>query len=123
MTKRLLRGLKDKHFKVWGHPLGRLVLKRDPIPVNVEKLLDAVADARLAIEINGDPHRLDFEPRWAKLARERNLKFVISTDAHATGELQNLEYGIHIARRAGMQKDEVLNTMSPEKFKKAVKAR
>lgn len=123
MTKRLLRGLKDRHFKVWGHPLGRLVLKRDPIPVNVEKLLDAVADARLAIEINGDPHRLDFEPRWARMASERGLKFVISTDAHAMGELQNLTYGVHMARRAGLQKSEVLNCLPLEKFKKAVKAR
>ncbi len=123
MTRRLLRGLKDKHFKVWGHPLGRLVLKRDPIPVDVEKLLDAVAEARLAIEINGDPHRLDLEPRWPKLAKERGLRFVISTDAHATSELQNLKFGIHLARRAGITKDDVLNTMPVEQFKEIVKAK
>ncbi len=123
MTKRLLRGLKDKHFKVWGHPLGRLVLRRDPVPVDVEKLLDAIAHARLAIEINGDPHRLDLEPRWSKLAKERGLKFVISTDAHAISELQNLKFGIHLARRAGITKADVLNTLPVEQFKEFVKAK
>ncbi len=123
MTKRLLRGLKDKHFKVWGHPLGRLVLRRDPIPVDVEKLLDAVAESRLAIEINGDPHRLDLEPRWSKMAKERGLRFVISTDAHAMSELQNLKFGIHLARRAGITKTDVLNTLPVEQFKAFVKAK
>ncbi|MBX9693400.1 MAG: PHP domain-containing protein, partial [Cyanobacteria bacterium] len=69
MTKRLLTGLKNPFFKVWGHPLGRLVLSRDPIPCDVEKILEAIADARVAIEINGDPFRLDLAPNWANIAR------------------------------------------------------
>lgn len=121
MTRRLLRGLKNPHFKIWGHPLGRLVLKRDPIPCDVEKILEAIADARVAIEINGDPYRLDLAPQWARIARNLGLKFVISTDAHSTSNFQNLRYGIHLARRAGICKKDVLNTMSVQNFKKIVK--
>jgi DNA polymerase (family 10) len=123
MTKRLLAGLRNPHFKIWGHPLGRLVLRRDPIPCNVPKLLEAIADARVAIEINGDPYRLDLEPRWANIARQLGLKFVISTDAHAIGDLKNLKYGIHMARRAQLKKSDVLNTLPVSKFAHMVKAK
>ena len=121
MTKRLLACLRNPIFKVWGHPLGRLVLRRDPIPCDVEKLLDAVQGAPLAIEINGDPYRLDLAPQWAKLAKERGFSFVISTDAHATSDLQNLPFGIHQARRAGLRRSDVLNTQNVSSFKKAVR--
>ncbi len=121
MTKRLLNGLRNPHFKIWGHPLGRLVLRRDPIPCDVEEILDAIKDSPVAIEINGDPYRLDLAPQWAKLARERGFNFVISTDAHAMSDMQNLRFGIHQARRAGIRKSEVLNAQSFAKFKKTVK--
>jgi len=121
MTKRLLEGLRNPHFKVWGHPLGRLVLKRDPIPCNVPKILEAIADAKVAIELNGDPYRMDLPPTWAKIARELGLKFVVSTDAHSTGNLHNLPFGIHMARRAGIRKHQVLNTLPVDRFRKAVR--
>ena len=70
-------------FKIWGHPLGRLVPSRPPIPLRVEEVLDALAESRGAIEINGDPHRLDLEPRWVRAARERGIPFVLSVDAHS----------------------------------------
>jgi DNA polymerase (family X) len=123
MTKRLLAGLRNPHFKIWGHPLGRLVLRRDPIPCNVPKLLEAIADARVAIEINGDPYRLDLEPKWASIARQLGLKFVISTDAHAIGDLKNLKYGIHMARRAQLKKSDVLNALPVSNFAHVVKAK
>ena len=121
MTNRLLNGLRNPHFKVWGHPLGRLVLHRDPIPCDVAKILEAIADARLAIEINGDPYRLDLAPQWAKVAKEFGLKFVVSTDAHAISDMDNLEFGIRMARRARLLKSDVLNTLPANKFIKAVK--
>lgn len=121
MTKRLLNGLRNPHFKIWGHPLGRLVLRRDPIPCDVEKILEAIQDSPVAIEINGDPYRLDLAPNWAKLARDMGFKFVISTDAHATSDLQNLPFGIHQARRAGIRKSQVLNAQSFSTFRKVVK--
>jgi DNA polymerase (family 10) len=116
MTKRLLTCLRNPHFKIWGHPLGRLVLRRDPIPCNVPKLLEAIADARVAIEINGDPYRLDLEPKWAKVAKKLGL----STDAHAMSDFKNLKFGIHMARRAKILKADVLNTLPVLEFAGAV---
>ncbi len=120
MTRRLIRAMAHPCFKIWGHALGRLIPSRPPIEVDVEKVLDVAAESRAAIEINGDPHRLDLPPRWLRAARERGLSFVISTDAHATGELDNLRYGVAMARRGWVRREEVLNTLDAEGFARAV---
>lgn len=84
MTERLVRAMRAPVFKIWGHPLGRLLLRRDPIDCDIEHVLDVAAEeGTVAIEINGDPHRLDLEPRWIRAAKERGLKFVVSSDAHS----------------------------------------
>ncbi|MDB4968467.1 MAG: polymerase lambda, partial [Myxococcales bacterium] len=121
MTKRLVNAMRQPLFKIWGHALGRLILRRDPFACRVEEVLDAVAESRAAIEINGDPYRLDLAPEWSQKARERGIKFVISTDAHSTRNLHNLRYGIHIARRGWIRKSEVLNTLDADAFVKAVR--
>lgn len=121
MTKRVISAMKNPFFKVWGHPLGRLVQRRPPISCRVEEILDVVAESGAAIEISGDPHRLDLEPRWTKEARKRGIKFVISTDAHSISDLENLKFGIGLARRAGVRRGEVLNTLSATAFKKSVR--
>jgi DNA polymerase (family 10) len=121
MTKRLLAGLRNPYFKVWGHPLGRILLSRDPIPCDVRQILEAIQDARVAIEINGDPYRMDLPSAWAKLANNLGFKFIISTDAHSTGNYRNLKYGIHLARRAGIRRSSVLNTLPLNRFLKAVR--
>jgi DNA polymerase (family 10) len=121
MTRRLVAAMRHPLFKIWGHALGRLLLRRDPIRARVEDVLDAAAESRAAIEINGDPHRLDIEPRWARAARERGLKFVVSVDAHATRELDNMLWGVGMARRAGLSRHDVLNTLGAEPFRRAVR--
>jgi DNA polymerase (family X) len=121
MTRRVLRALRHPVFKIWGHPLGRLVTSRPPIPLRVEEALDALAESQGAIEISGDPHRLDLEPKWTRLARERGLPFVISVDAHSVRELDNVRYGVGLARRAGVRASEVLNARSTAAFVKAVR--
>lgn len=120
MTRRVTEAMKNPFFKIWGHPLGRLVQRRPPIPLRVEEVLDVIAASRAAIEINGDPHRLDLEPRWLKEARKRGIKFVVSTDAHSITDLQHLPFGIGLARRAGIRRREVLNTLSVGEFRKRV---
>jgi DNA polymerase (family X) len=120
MTGRLLRALKLPFFKIWGHPLGRLLQSRPPFECRMEKVLDAIAESRCAIEINGDPRRLDLEPRWIRAARERHIKFIVSTDAHSTGGLKNLPYGIAMARRGWLARSEVLNTLDAKNFIQAV---
>lgn len=121
MTKRLVSAMRRPQFKIWGHALGRLILRRDPFACRVEEVLDAIAGSRAAIEINGDPYRLDLAPEHAQAARARGIKFVISTDAHSTGNLHNLRYGVHIARRGWIRRGEVLNALSADEFIRAVK--
>ncbi len=121
MTRRILRAMQQPVFKIWGHALGRLIEKRPPFECRVEEILDRIAESRAAIEINGDPYRLDMEPRWVREARKRKIKFVISTDAHSTGALNNLKYGIGIARRGWVRRGEVLNALGVKAFQKAVR--
>ena len=120
MTERLLRALRLPVFKIWGHPLGRIIPSRAPFDCRMEEILDAIAESRAAVEVNGDPHRLDLEPRWIRAARERGIKFVISTDAHSTRGLGYLQYGVAMARRGWLTREDVLNTLSVEDFAKAV---
>jgi len=120
MTERLLRALKLPLFKIWGHPLGRLLQSRPPFECRIEEVIDAIAEARCAIEVNGDPRRLDLEPRWIRAARTRGIKFIVSTDAHSTGGLKNLPYGIAMARRGWLARGDVLNTLEAEDFMHSV---
>lgn len=120
MTGRLLRALKLPIFKIWGHPLGRLIQSRPPFACRMEEVLDAIAESRCAIEVNGDPHRLDLEPHWIRLARTRGIKFIVSTDAHSIGGLGNLPFGVSMARRGWLTRGEVLNTLDVEDFMRAV---
>jgi DNA polymerase (family 10) len=121
MTRRVVAALRNPLFKVWGHALGRYVQSRPPIAVRMDEVLDAAAESRVAIEVNGDPHRLDLEPRWQREARRRGIRFVISTDAHSTGELRNVRFGVAMARRGWLRKDDVLNTLGAEDFRRAVR--
>jgi DNA polymerase (family 10) len=120
MTERIIRAMRHPCFKIWGHALGRLIQSRPPIEARVEEILDVIAESRAAIEINGDAHRLDLEPRWVRAARRRGIPFVISTDAHATGELHNVRYGVAMARRGWVRRSEVLNTLEVDEFARAV---
>lgn len=121
MTARLVRAMKLPVFKIWGHALGRLILRRDPIPCRVEEVLDAVAASRAAIEINCDPNRLDLAPEWVRKARARGIRFVISTDAHSIGGFSNLRYGVHMARRGWLRRGDVLNALDADSFARVVR--
>lgn len=121
MTKRVITAMKNPLFKIWGHPLGRLLERRPPIACRLEEILAVIAETGAAIEISGDPHRLDMEPRRTRDARLRDIKFVVSTDAHSISDMDNLKFGIGIARRAGVRRGEVLNTLDASAFQKLVK--
>src|SRR2546429_3418304 len=121
MTKRLTAAMRQPVFKIWGHALGRLIQRRPPFDCRVEEILDVIAESRAAIEINGDPYRLDMEPRWLREARKRKCKSVISVAEHSTGALNNLKFGVGIARRAGIRRGGVLNSLGVKAFQKAVR--
>ena len=121
MTQRVVTAMRQPVFKIWGHALGRLIQRRPPFECRVEEILDAIAQSRAAVEINGDPYRLDMEPRWIREARKRKIKFVISVDAHSMNALNNVKYGVGIARRGWVRKAEVLNALGVKAFQKAVR--
>ncbi len=115
-TARIVEALRHPLFKIWGHALGRILLHRPPVECDVEAILDVAAESRVAIELNGDPYRMDMEPRWAKLAHARGIPFVISVDAHSTRNFDSLRYGITLAQRAGLQAKDVINTADAREF-------
>jgi len=121
MTRRLVTAMRQPIFKIWGHALGRLLLRREPLACRFDEVLDAIADSRAAIELNGDPHRLDLDPTRARAARARGVRFVLSSDAHSTSGLDALEYAVAMARRARLRPADVLNTRSPDEFLAAVR--
>jgi len=121
MTERITKAMRYPVFKIWGHGLGRLLQRRPPFECDVEHILDVIAESQAAIEINGDPYRLDLEPRWVREARKRKIRFVISTDAHSVKAMNNVKYGVAMARRGWVRRKEVLNTLNASAFTKAVK--
>jgi DNA polymerase (family 10) len=121
MTERVCRAMRQPWFKIWGHALGRIIQHRPPFNARVDEILDVVAESPVAIEINGDPYRLDMEPRWIREARKRKIKFVISTDAHSINGMKNLKFGVGIARRGWVRRTEVLNSRSATAFVKEVR--
>jgi DNA polymerase (family 10) len=121
MTERITTAMRQPVFKIWGHALGRLLQRRPPIECDVERILDVIAESKAAIEINGDPYRLDLEPRWVREARKRKIKFVISTDAHSVKAMNNIKFGVAMARRGWVTRKEVLNTLNTSAFSRAVR--
>ena len=121
MTRRLVQAMRHPRFKVWGHPLGRYVTSRPPLECDMEAVLDAVAESRAAIEVNGDPRRLDLPPGWIREARRRRIPFVISTDAHSVAGLDNLRWGVDMARRGWLTRERLLNTLDVDRFRQAVR--
>jgi len=114
MTARIVRAVSNPRVTMLGHPTGRLLLARDGYAVDLDAVIDAAAKAGAMIEINADPHRLDLDDIHCRRARERGVLIVINPDAHSTGGLDNLDYGVAVARRAGLGPDRVLNAFSPE---------
>jgi DNA polymerase (family 10) len=123
MTRRVSRALALPLFKVWGHARGRLINRRPPFACHMERILDAAPASRVAIEVNGDPYRLDMDPAWIRVAKGRGFCFVVSVDAHSTSDLENLRYGVDMARRGWLEAAHVLNTLPADDFAARVRPR
>ena len=121
MTDRLLRALSNPHISIVGHPTGRILLRRDAYQFDMEAVLQAAAKNKVAMELNAYPDRLDLNDHNLRLAKQRGVKIVINTDSHRTTHLEKIKYGVLQARRAWLTKDDVLNTLPPDKFAKAMK--
>ncbi|HZS59250.1 MAG TPA: PHP domain-containing protein [Gemmatimonadaceae bacterium] len=108
MTARLLRALDDPHVTILGHPTGRLLLRREPYPVDLEAVMEKAAARGVALEINADPYRLDLNWHWAHVAKGLGAKLSIGPDAHSVAALDNVEAGIAIARKAWLESSDLL---------------
>jgi DNA polymerase (family X) len=120
-TKRLLRAIDNPYCQVIGHMRGRKVLERDPVEIELERVLEAARDAGCLIEVNADPTRLDLDDNATRIAREMGLKFTISTDAHAINGLDQMKYGVWTARRGWLEKKDVLNTGTLNQVRKGLR--
>lgn len=121
MTARLIRAIEHPAVDIIGHPTNRRLLRRQASPVHIEKVIDAAARNGVALEINCNPERLDLADSHARLARDRGVKLVISTDAHSTTELDLKRWGVLTARRAWLTREDVLNALPLKAFRKAIK--
>ena len=110
MTDRVLQAVESPVVDVIGHPTGRLLLRREPYRLNIEELIESAGQHGVALEINSQIHRLDLNDAHAKLARDRSVKLVVSTDAHTPDSFGLLDWGVLVARRAWLEPSDVLNT-------------
>jgi len=116
MTERMLAAIENPYCQIIGHPTGRVLLKRDPIDYDMEKVLDACAKHGVAMECNSYPDRLDLKDVYLRMCKERGVKVVISTDSHNAGNLSLIRYGVVMARRGWLEKKDVINTLPIKEF-------
>jgi DNA polymerase (family 10) len=116
MTARLLKALQNPYVRILGHPTGRQLLKREPFHFDLERVFAEARRLGVMLELNAHPERLDLSDRHVRLARDRGMKIIISTDAHHPEHLEYMRYGVMTARRGWMEKKGVLNTYPPEKL-------
>lgn len=116
MTKRILSGLSHPKAKIFAHPSGRLINSRNPYEVDWKKLFTYVLQNNKALEINSWPTRLDLPDTLVKEAKEMGIRFVIDTDSHAVSHMENMPYGVAVARRGWCEKKDILNTLPYEKL-------
>lgn len=119
--KRLMAAIKNPHVDIIGHPTGRLIGKRPGAEMEMSEILKAAADHQVMMEINAHPSRLDLNALHAAAARDLGIPIVISTDAHSTGGMDVMRYGVYQARRAGLTAEDVANCRTWSKFKKLLK--
>jgi DNA polymerase (family X) len=121
MTDRLLKAIANPNTSVLGHPTGRQLLRRDAYPFDMDAILKSAARHKVAMELNSYPDRLDLCDVHLRQAKEHGVKIVINTDSHHTSHLAKIRFGILQARRAWLTKEDVLNTLPPADFAKAMK--
>ncbi|MCO6474471.1 MAG: hypothetical protein J5I57_12125 [Melioribacteraceae bacterium] len=120
MTNRIIKAVENPYTDLLAHPTGRLLLSREGYKVNIQKVIDACVANDVAIEINANPYRLDLDWRNFYYAREKGCRFSINPDAHSVDEITNISYGISIARKGGIQPEEIINCFSEKEFNKFI---
>ncbi|HUE62197.1 MAG TPA: DNA polymerase/3'-5' exonuclease PolX, partial [Chthoniobacterales bacterium] len=121
MTRRIIRAINNRFVTILAHPTGRLLLQREPYAFDMPAVLDAAAETGTWVELNAAPKRLDLDWRWWPLAKEKGVKCVINPDAHRAERLQDLWFGVGIARKGWLTKNDVMNCLPLGKIEPELK--
>lgn len=116
MTTRICRALENPYVNILVHPTGRLIGERDPYEVDLDAVFETAKRHGKAVEINASPSRLDLNDQHARRARELGVMLAIDTDTHFLDQLENMELGVAVARRAWVEPDQVINTFPLERL-------
>jgi DNA polymerase (family 10) len=116
MTRRVLTALDDPHLTILAHPTGRLLLSREPYAIDIEAVIEKAAELKVALELNADPHRLDLDWRYCRQAKEHGVTIEIGPDAHSPAAVDNVHFGIGLARKAWLEPGDILNTGTAEQI-------
>jgi DNA polymerase (family 10) len=119
--ERIIRAMDNPYFNIFAHPSGRLINEREPYDIDIETLMKAAKDRGCVMEVNAHPDRLDLTDTDCKLAREMEVRIVISTDAHSITDLDLMRFGVWQARRGWLEKEDVLNTRNLDELRKLLK--
>lgn len=120
-TERIIRAMDNPYFNILAHPTGRLINKRQQYEVDIEKIMQAAKERSCFLEINSQPDRLDLNDGHCKMAKEIDLKLVISSDSHDISQLDDMKFGVFQARRGWLEAKDVLNTYKLNELKKLLK--
>jgi DNA polymerase (family 10) len=123
MTERMLAAIENPYTQIIAHPTGRLLLRRDPIDYDMERVLEACAKHGVAMECNSYPDRLDLKDVYLRMCKDRGVKVVISTDSHSAANLSFIRHGVTMARRGWLEKQDVINTLPTSDFLSALRAK
>jgi DNA polymerase (family 10) len=123
ITGRLISAMENKNVDIIGHPTGRIINEREPYNLDLQAVLEAAARTGTALEINAYPGRLDLNDTNARAAKDMGVRMSINTDAHDPTMLLNMKYGVNVARRAWLEKKDLLNAMSLQELMNTLKSR
>ena len=120
-TERVVRAMGNRYVSILGHPTGRLIGKREPYDIDMDRVLSAAHDLGCCVEINAEPDRLDLNDIHAHAAKSKGVKVAVSTDAHSVNAFQYMRFGIDQARRGWLTANDVINTRSLADLRKLLK--
>ena len=123
ITARLLNAIRNPHVDIIAHPTGRLLPDRAGADLDWQAVFQAVQEHGTALEINAAPQRLDTDDIHTRHAASLGIPITINTDAHSAADLDQAFYGVSVARRAGLEKDAVINTWEPDRITAWLKSR
>ncbi len=123
MTARVQRAMENKFLTFVGHPTGRLLLAREPYPLDMTSIIDSAKKLGVVVELNANPHRLDLDWRMGQYAKKQGVSVSINPDAHSIDGMHDITYGVGIARKAWLTKEDVVNTRPLKHIEKFLKKR